>query len=298
MGYLDNAGSILLDAVLTDLGRSRLAKGDGSFKVVKFAVADDEIDYGLYNYNHASGSDYYDLEIMQLPVLEAFTDNGAGMKHKLISIPRTNLLYLPVVKVNTLLPNTTLASDGVYYVVVDKETEDSYTSHDTGVLFGENPAQNSNHIRIDQGLDTTEIPSTFVIDGDLIETQYIVEIDNRFGNLVSIDSPNFVAAKPSYVDDDNIASYFFSLGSDTNFVKDNSNPSSRHSETTEAIAGPRGTVLSFKIKASVELNSSTYLFETLGTEDVDAYYLESFIRVTGATTGASVDIPVIFTKMK
>ena len=29
MGFLDNSGDIILDVVLTDLGRQRLAKGDG-----------------------------------------------------------------------------------------------------------------------------------------------------------------------------------------------------------------------------------------------------------------------------
>ncbi len=38
MGFLDNSGDIILDAVLTDTGRMRLAKGDGSFKIVKFAL--------------------------------------------------------------------------------------------------------------------------------------------------------------------------------------------------------------------------------------------------------------------
>ena len=65
MAFLDNSGDIILDAVLTDTGRFRLAKGDGSFKVVKFALGDDEINYGLYNKNHASGSAYYDLIIPQ-----------------------------------------------------------------------------------------------------------------------------------------------------------------------------------------------------------------------------------------
>ena len=48
MAFLDNSGDIILDAVLTDTGRYRLAKGDGSFKISKFALSDDEIDYSLY----------------------------------------------------------------------------------------------------------------------------------------------------------------------------------------------------------------------------------------------------------
>ena len=45
MAFLDNSGDIILDAVLTDTGRMRLAKGDGTFKIVKFALSDDEIVY-------------------------------------------------------------------------------------------------------------------------------------------------------------------------------------------------------------------------------------------------------------
>ena len=49
MAFLDNSGDIILDAVLTDEGRRRLALGDGSFRITKFALGDDEIDYSLYD---------------------------------------------------------------------------------------------------------------------------------------------------------------------------------------------------------------------------------------------------------
>ena len=65
MGFLDNSGDIILDAVLTDHGRKLLAKGDGSFQITKFALADDEINYTLYNNSHSSGSAYYDIEIFK-----------------------------------------------------------------------------------------------------------------------------------------------------------------------------------------------------------------------------------------
>ena len=102
MAFLDNSGDIILDAVLTDTGRLRLAKGDGSFNITKFALGDDEINYELYDKNNASGSAYYDIEILQTPVLEAFTNNTSLLKSKLLSISRTNLLYLPVVINNTV----------------------------------------------------------------------------------------------------------------------------------------------------------------------------------------------------
>ena len=62
MAFLDNSGDIILDAVLTDTGRYRLAKGDGSFRIAKFALGDDEIDYSLYN--KMTSSAYVDLDIL------------------------------------------------------------------------------------------------------------------------------------------------------------------------------------------------------------------------------------------
>ena len=123
MGFLDNSGDIILDAVLTDTGRMRLAKGDGSFKIQKFALGDDEIDYNLYNKDHDSGSAYYDLEILQTPVLEAFTNNTSTMNSKIISIPNSNLLYLPVIKLNQADGSGASAirgTNGVFNIRVDK----------------------------------------------------------------------------------------------------------------------------------------------------------------------------------
>ena len=119
MAFLDNSGDIILDAVLTDTGRMRMAKGDGSFKIVKFALGDDEINYSLYNKDHASGSAYYDLEVLQTPVLEAFTDNAASMKSRLISIPRTNLLYLPMLKLNEVYDSSTTRDTAATEIILD-----------------------------------------------------------------------------------------------------------------------------------------------------------------------------------
>ena len=305
MAFLDNSGDIILDAVLTDTGRFRLAKGDGSFRVAKFAVGDDEINYELYNKDHASGSAYFDLEILQTPCLEAFTNNTSMLKHRLISIPRTNLLYLPVIKIND--KEAPQREDTYAHIVcVDKETEDDAAVvsgiKKPGTLFGENP-KSGDFIRIDQGIDTTEIPPSFNLDSDLVETQYIIKIDNRFGNLVSKTANR---AKVSFIDDDNVASYYLSLGTDQEYVSENTE---RETATgSQVITGPRGTILEFKIQSSIELNSSTYLFEKLGNLTAAAstqpvlessgtvYYIDSIVRVVGATTGFSIDIPVRFVK--
>lgn len=298
MGIQDNSGDILLDAILTDVGRQRLARGDGHFQITKFSLADDEINYELYNSNHASGSAYFDIELLQTPVLEAFSDNAASVKHKLISIPRQDLLYLPVLKLNELFGNTTRRttgnSEGSFVVAVNENTEDDFDP-DNGIMFGNDPTAGT-HIRIDQGLDTSEISPSRLLDDNLIETRYIVEIDNRLGSIVSIDGKS--QATPSYIDDDNIASYNFSLGSDLDFVSENNN---RSPAGGQVIAGPRGTILQFKIFASLDLNSSAFFFDKLGADvnmtdkngTSNTYdYIDTIVRVSGVKTGRSVDVPV------
>jgi len=87
MGYLNNT-VVTVDAILTDTGRQLLAQNDGSFRITQFALADDEIDYTLYNPNHPSGSAYYGQAIDNMPLLEAFPQTTQTMKYKLVTLPR------------------------------------------------------------------------------------------------------------------------------------------------------------------------------------------------------------------
>lgn len=301
MAFLDNSGDIILDAVLTDTGRYRLAKADGSFRIVKFALGDDEIDYSLYNKNDSRGSAYYDIDILSAPVLEAFTDNAAGLKSKLISLPRNNLLYLPILKLNEINTNNKRHSSGAFFVAADAETESYFNDIvKQGVLLGTSVTLSQNHIRLDQGLDTQDISPINQIDSDLVETQYIIEIDNRLGSIYSM---NGDPAAVSYIDDDNIASYYLTLNTDDGYVQEiTTNPDNLQQD--QVIRGPRGTKIMFKIGASLDLQTSAFLFQRLGDDDTfnsdegnqQFYFIDTNIRVTGATTGSRVDIPVRFLK--
>ena len=291
MGFLDNSGDIILDAVLTDAGRERLARGDGSFKVVKFALGDDEINYENYNLNAASTSK--DLQILQTPVLEAFTNNTSSMKSKLITITRTDLLYLPVIKLNESLGVAKYSTDNVVLITVDETTTNGMTVQDYLNGFD---MQGGKVLRTDQGLYTNEAggPSQ-QLDTDFVETQYIVEMDNRLG---SIYSPDGTPTAVSFIDDDSMASYFFSR--DDIYVKDNLDTTD-DGGTQQVIEGPRGTILNFKLRASQNLRSSTYLFDLLGSDGLTIgsatyKYIDTNIRISGATTGYSLSVPVRFIK--
>ena len=87
MGYLDNS-SVTVDAILTLKGRELLSQGSSAFNITQFALADDEIDYTLYNPDHASGSAFYGQAIENMPLLEAFPDETQVMKYKLSTLPR------------------------------------------------------------------------------------------------------------------------------------------------------------------------------------------------------------------
>jgi hypothetical protein len=97
MGYLNNT-VVTVDAILTKKGRELLAKGDGSFKITQFALADDEIDYTLYNPTHPGGSAFYGEAIEAMPLLEAFPDETQIMKYKLTTLPR-GTAKLPVLDI-------------------------------------------------------------------------------------------------------------------------------------------------------------------------------------------------------
>ena len=94
MGYLNNQ-VVTVDAILTKKGRELLAQNDGSFRITQFALADDEIDYTLYNPTNPSGSAYYGEAIDNMPLLEAFPDENQIMKYKLATLPRGTAV-LPV----------------------------------------------------------------------------------------------------------------------------------------------------------------------------------------------------------
>lgn len=88
MGFLDNS-SVTVDAILTKKGRELLAQGRDNFQITQFALADDEVDYDLWNPSHPLGSDFYGIIIENMPVIEAITDENFSMKYKLLSLPKT-----------------------------------------------------------------------------------------------------------------------------------------------------------------------------------------------------------------
>jgi hypothetical protein len=91
-----NPTVVTVDAILTTKGRELLARNDGSFQITQFALADDEVDYTLYNPSHPSGSAFYGEAIENTPIIQAFPNDTQAMRYKLVTLPR-GTSRLPVI---------------------------------------------------------------------------------------------------------------------------------------------------------------------------------------------------------
>jgi cyclophilin family peptidyl-prolyl cis-trans isomerase len=94
MGFLDHStNNIIIDAVLTDVGRQSLASNDGSFAIAKFAFGDDEVDYGqIQKFGRTVGKEKI---IKNTPVLEGQTVGSLALKNRLISLADQGITKMP-----------------------------------------------------------------------------------------------------------------------------------------------------------------------------------------------------------
>lgn len=99
MGFLDaSTNNLILDAVLTDVGRQFLARNDGSFSINKFALGDDEVNYGVVTkYGRTVGAEKIEKNT---PIFEGLTNQAIAQKYKLISVSNPNLLYMPTMSLS------------------------------------------------------------------------------------------------------------------------------------------------------------------------------------------------------
>ena len=127
MGFLDNT-SITVDAILTKKGRELLARGQDEFRITKFALADDEIDYNLWDTSHPNGSNYYGAVIENMPLLEAFVDENQLMRYKLTTLPKETA-KLPILE----LPSPSLSFNGAG--ITQTITPNTRNQKDTSYTF-------------------------------------------------------------------------------------------------------------------------------------------------------------------
>lgn len=93
MGFLQqDTNNIILDAVLTNEGRRRLAANDGSFRVVAFSLGDDEVDYSIIQkFGRNVGREKIEKNT---PIFEALTNATLESRSRLITIADSNKVSL------------------------------------------------------------------------------------------------------------------------------------------------------------------------------------------------------------
>ena len=124
MGVLDNT-TITVDAILTKKGRELLAQGEGKFKITKFALADDEIDYGLYDITHPNGSNFYGQAIENMNLLEAIPNQTLAVKYFLTNNPGQSSGNAPILTLTG--PSTIKATKtGIYTSTTDNFANELY----------------------------------------------------------------------------------------------------------------------------------------------------------------------------
>jgi len=327
MAFLDNSGDIILDAVLTETGRQKMAQGN--FKISKFALGDDEIDYSLYNKNHVSGSPFYDLEILQTPIFEAQTD--LGINYGLITAGNKSLLYLPVLlqASSSQVPNIVIPSpknsDMIYVADTSTATTTNLLKSDElgdGKYFLTSNATTGPVILIESGINSSDIAGTqankrtYLESNNLIDSHYIVEYDNRIINAVL--GPANGVTLSNQKNGDGPVSFSFALkraptinaftqmkntsaarvaAFSNNIVYKSTNTPT--DTAVSSIRGPRGTATTFNVELRPDLSAA---YQKFGSQNVNEFNtgrlydrVDTALRITGVTTGArqSVSLRVI-----
>jgi hypothetical protein len=326
MGFLDNSGDIILDAVLTDVGRKKMA--NGTFSITKFALGDDEIDYSLYNKDHASGTAYYDLEIMQTPVMEAFTQTNAGINYGLLTVTATDLLYLPALEINkkAAINNTVVTNSefpNIFFVAdTTADTSTNLLASDAladGKYFAVSNQGSGPAILLESGLNTTTIKgtaanrTTYLESNNLLDNYFYVYYDNRFIN--SVLGPASTATFNNSDSGDGTVTLNYSLTNASSVSTDlqlNNYSAARivgpnngivynsvynpTDTSVSSISGPRSnfTLINVEVKPTLDAEYTKYGFtnNNLFSNGALYNYLDTTLYVQGSTTGIQVQVPL------
>ena len=204
MGFLDNS-SVTVDAILTKRGRELLAEGRDKFSITQFALADDEVDYDLWNPAHSLGSDYYGIVIENMPILEAITDDSYLMKYKLLSLPKSTVklpfIELSVTSISSAEEGTASTinvttknggNENLGYTAILLNSDVGSVAGNAGVPGTTSPIININSYATNQALAVTGLNSFIFTPTNNLPTNQqtntrIIVIGNETGGRAEID---------------------------------------------------------------------------------------------------------------
>lgn len=176
MAFLDNQ-TLTVDAILTKKGRELLAK-TGNLNITSFALADDEIDYTLYQPNHPNGSAFFDIALLNTPVFEPLTDETQMLKYKLVTLNQ-GVTAIPVITISQ--DKISVSRDYTGDIIINPSTNPAYNLQAgyTAILGNKNVGtlivQQTNAIN-----SVSNTVPTFVGDINLTSAQVVVGNTFRF----------------------------------------------------------------------------------------------------------------------
>ena len=179
MGFLDNStNNIIVDAVLTDYGRELLARNDGSFSIVKFALGDDEVDYTtIKKFGRTVGKEKIEKNT---PIFEAQTNQNYALKYKLASFSNPTL---------TKMTNTTISGD-------IESSAGSTSPSAAQMILKRNGSSSMKTLTVEQ-----TIADENTIDPEMRDQSFILKLPNQLVTIAGTD------ITPESIDSDNIATY-------------------------------------------------------------------------------------------
>ena len=297
---------LVLDAILTDEGRRRMAAGN--FDIRKFSLSDDEIVYDKALESQPNS------KFANTPIFEAVSENSKALKYLLMSsrLDSTHLNSTLLVT-DTSQGGTAKSSTDDYIIIATKTTYDSKfaaANLPAGYLKGYDKtliSKNSNSwIYIDHGVndDGANSPYNFkqLLPADLEETQVLVKLDYRLGRVLVPNTDPGQELHPISVDDDFIATYLITRESQDGspFWQD-----LQQNEAASPIKGARGPRLRIPVAAAPNINvASDAIWTALGSTDTTSFTdgstaknITNVMIVEGLTTNLNISVPLKFIKV-
>jgi len=330
MAFLDNTGTIKIDAVLTDVGRKRMAQGQ--FMITKFALGDDELDYSFVDTSDLTEESSF-ASLKTFSMFEAFAEKNAVITYQLRDFRSDDILYIPQIKINEKISESvkkdTSSTSTFYYLGVNVETTKKLKTLMGKRFYLENESSLLNKLVFEAGIhsdtSTIDLPHTqkarerYLLNYNLYDKYFIINCDNRFVDKLLVVDPkdtkfendasnnmfyNFQTLRPiPPVSLKKITKYFDSYivpGIDNEIFPYAGIDDNRYS----AINGPRSTIGVFNLKVIDELtgeSTTTRDFRYLkfgeinktlfgGSDKFD--YIDTVLRIEGTASGATLQVPI------
>ncbi len=207
MAYTKTSDSIIVKATLTEKGKKLLSRG--KFKVAKFCLGDDEIDYRMFNSVYKDDLDYVPA-LENTEFFEALKDGKKNIQFGLNSYDSAVLYleeeqlekispnihafikYIPQLVINDKLTYSPTLRNDRYYLSVNDETTKVINEGTSGFKFLQTNNLDLRKIVVESGiinpstgpgdglLPSMENREALIVKKFLLDKDFIVYADNRF----------------------------------------------------------------------------------------------------------------------